>query len=125
MKRVILFMGLVFLFCISSFSQVFVKDIDINKLDIKYCKIVGQRKLLGLKAKITVDFGQPRKNLWNAKIKDKDGKVMEFMEKNGWEYVDDFAITKGDKNVYYLLLRKKKKLSRAESKFPKALISRF
>jgi len=48
------------LFCISIFAQVFVDDVDINKLDIEYCEIIGQRKFLSTKVKVTVDYEQKR-----------------------------------------------------------------
>jgi hypothetical protein len=98
-------------------DQVIVDDVDINKLDIEYCQVVGQRKFLSTKVKVTVDYGQPRADIWESKIKDKDGKTisfrgmmdaLNFMYQNGWEYVGMFIITHNDDNVYHFLLRKKK-----------------
>lgn len=118
MKKLIILTGLVLLLYIPIFSQVYVGDVDINKLDIEYCEVVGQRKFLGLKAKITVDYGQKRVALWKSKIKDENGKTMSFMGvmgalnfmyKNGWEYVDSFIISHKEQLVYHYLLRKKKK----------------
>ncbi len=123
MKRLILVIGFVFLFCIPNFSQVFVGDVDINKLDIEYCEIVGRRKFLSLKAKVTVDYGQKRGDVSKSKIKDENGKTMSFlgmidalnfMNNNGWEYADSFTITHGEKLVYHYLLRKKKKSKEVE-----------
>ena len=117
MKRVILFMGLVFMFCLPVFSQVYVDDVNINELDITYCEIVAKKKFLSEKVKIIVDYGQPRRELGSAKIKDKDGKViafmgvvgaLNFMEKNGWEYMESLLLTHDDNIVYHFWLKKKK-----------------
>ena len=123
MKRLILVIGFVFLFFIPNFSQVFVGDVDINKLDIKDCEIVGQRKFLSDKVKVTVDYGQRKRDLWKSKIKDENGKTMSFlgiidalnfMNKNGWEYADSFVISHKEKLVYHYLLRKKKESKEVE-----------
>ncbi len=96
----------------------FVDDVDINKLDIEYCEIVGQRKFLSTKVKVTVDYEQKRGDVSKSKIKDENAKTMSFwgiidalnfMNKNGWEYADSFIITHQEKLVYHYLLKKKKK----------------
>ncbi len=118
MKKLILLNGFLFLFCISVFAQVFVGDVDINKLDVEYCEIVGKRKFLSDKVKVTVDYGQRKRDLWKSKIKDENGKTMSFegmidalnfMNTNGWEYADSFIVTHKEKLVYHYLLKKKKK----------------
>lgn len=123
MKRLILVYGFLFLFCIPIFAQVYVNDVDINKLDIKYLEIVAQQKFLSEKVKITVDYGQSRKGLWKCKIKDKNGKTisfqcvidaLNFMYKNGWEYMDIKSISHEERNVYHYLLKKMKESKEVE-----------
>lgn len=123
MKRMILVNGFVFLFCIPIFAQVYVDDVDINELDIKYCEIVAQQKFLSEKVKITVDYGQSRNGLWKCKIKDKNGKVisfqciidaLNFMYKNGWEYMGIKAIAHEERQVYHYLLKKMKESKEVE-----------
>lgn len=124
MRRLIIFLGLVVFFCMSAYSQVIINGVDINKEDIKYCRLVGIGKFLSAKMNIEVDYGQPRKLLGKKDfyIKDKDGKkvvfysmiqALNFMDKNGWEFITAYVITmssglKGKQNVYHYLLRKKK-----------------
>ena len=125
MKNLILL--LVFLFSSSFiFAQVNVKadkgvpPVDINKMeDLKYIKIVGHASnpFKPYKLKIVVDFGQKVK-LFDAQqqITDNEGNViifhtmisaLNFMDKNGWDYVSNFVVTMGDSNVYNYLLKRK------------------
>lgn len=123
MKKLILLNGFLFLFCIPIFAQVFVGDVDINKLDIEYCEIVGQRKFLSSKVKVTVDYGQKRGDVSKSKIKDANGKTksflgiidaLNFMNKNGWEWADSFIVTHKEKLVYHYLLKKMKESKEVE-----------
>lgn len=82
-------------------------------------QIVGTSKFLSTKLTIKLDFGQYDK-LFSSKeyqVKDADGKCMEFnsmidalnfMTKNGFEFVQAYAINVSNQNVYHYLLRKKK-----------------
>lgn len=117
MKRLpILFLAL--LLSYFSYSQVFIDGKNINDEEgVKYCELLGMSKLLSMKVTVQIDYGQPPKLFKSQQIKDKDGKAMtfnsmvdalNFMEKNGWEYVNSYAITVGGNNVYHWLLRRKK-----------------
>jgi hypothetical protein len=104
------------------FSNVFsqtVNDIPIKDIDVDYIQIVGTSKLLSNKVTIEIDFGQENK-YWSAKdtqVKDENGKLvvfnsmidaLNFLNKNGYEFVDAYAITIGNQNVYHFMLKKKK-----------------
>jgi len=106
---------LFFLGGFSAFSQVTVNDVDINKLDIEYCEVVAKAAMFSTKVVVVIDYGQ--KFSWKVQtIKGKDGKDMKFnsviaalnfMYKNGWDYLNNFAVTTKDGSVYHYLLRKK------------------
>lgn len=98
-----------------------VNDIPINQLDVEYVQIVGTSKLLSTKLTIEIDFGQNTKFFSTGKetiVKDENGKNMvfnsmidalNFMTKNGFEFVNAYAISvSSTQNVYHYLLRKKK-----------------
>ena len=99
-----------------SSAQIIVKDIDINELDISYIELVGYNKsLFGSKITIAIDYGQ-KFTLKSQLIKNAEGKDMifnsmmhalNFMEDNGWEYVNNYALTMNATNVYHYLLRRK------------------
>jgi hypothetical protein len=102
-----------------TYSQVLVNGVDINKEDITYCELVGYSKLLSKKVTVAIDYGQPKKFLGKAqKITDEKGKAisfhgmiaaLNFMEKNGWKYVNHYAIGEGGKYVYHFLLKRSPK----------------
>jgi len=83
-----------------------------------YCVLVGTQKFLSTKVTISVDYGEERRFFQDTRIKDEQtGKVQEFnsmvdalnyMGNNGWEFVQAYAVTLGQQNVYHWLLRKKK-----------------
>jgi len=118
MKKTILLTTL-FLFLLTgkAFSQVFVEDVNINELDIKYVQLLGvNTSIFGVKIKVYVDYGQKVKLLKGSKIKDADGNVMKFnsmtdalnfMYKNGWEYVNYTEVYLNGKLRYVYLLQKK------------------
>ena len=119
MKNLIFIATIFMLTSTVSFGQVTVEGVDINKLDIKYCELIGFNKsLFGKKIIVTVDYGQKFSLFKSQLIKGPDGKpvvfnsmidALNFMEKNGWEYVNNFAISSGNGSVYHYLLRRKKK----------------
>ena len=107
------------------FTSLFIKaqtvnDIPINQLDVEYVQIVGTSKLLSTKLTIEIDFGQNTKFFSSGKetvVKDENGKNMvfnsmidalNFMTKNGFEFVNAYAITEDGQNVYHYLLRNNK-----------------
>ncbi|MCH7928630.1 MAG: hypothetical protein IID03_11745 [Candidatus Dadabacteria bacterium] len=106
------------LIAVTTYSQVTVEGIDINKLNITYCTLIGFNKsLFGQKIIITIDYGQKHKFAQSQLIKDSKGKpiifnttidALNFMEKNGWEYVHNYAITYGNGFIYHFLLRRRK-----------------
>ncbi|MFK7947364.1 MAG: hypothetical protein AB8G11_07240 [Saprospiraceae bacterium] len=100
---------------ISAYSQVNVDGIDINeKADLEYVQIVGSAKLNG-QVIIVIDYGQKRKFFKPSVIKNSEGKTqtfnsmiaaLNFMSSNGWEYVNSYAVTVGNSNVYHYLLKR-------------------
>lgn len=97
-----------------------VNDIPIKDIDVEYVQIVGTSRFLSNKLTIEIDFGQENKLFSSDKdtrVKDAAGKNMifnsmidalNFMTKNGFEFVQAYAITTSNQNVYHYLLRKKR-----------------
>jgi hypothetical protein len=96
-----------------------VNDIPIKDIDVEYVQIVGTSKLLSSKLNIEIDFGQEDKLFKDkdTRVKSAEGKnldfnsmidALNFMSKNGYEFVNAYVITISNQNVYHYLLRKKK-----------------
>lgn len=106
---------LFFLGGFSAFSQVTVDNVDINKLDIKFCELVAKSALFSMKVVVVIDYGQDFS--WKVQtIKGTDGKDMKFnsviaalnfMYLNGWDYANNFVVSDKDGSVYHYLLKKK------------------
>ena len=116
MKKFFIAFMIMFLFGgVSAFSQVTVDDVDINKLDIKYCEVVAKAAMFSMKVVVFIDYGQDFS--WKAQtIKGSDGKDMQFnsviaalnfMYKNGWDYSNNFVVTDKNGSIYHYLLKKK------------------
>jgi len=116
-KFILLTLFLLFAFN-SLFSQT-VNDKPIEQIDAEYIQIVGAAKLFSKKVNIQIDFGQVDK-IFKAKdtqIRDKDGKLttfnsmidaLNFMNKNGYEFVQAYTITIQNQNVYHYLMQRDK-----------------
>lgn len=99
---------------LSASAQVYVNDIDINETGVKYCELLAKQKFLSSKIIVLVDYGQAPE--WKSpKIRDRDGKsykfetvigALNFMDANGWEYVNQYALTEGNNHVYHFLLKR-------------------
>ena len=104
---------------VSGHSQT-VNDIPIKDIDVEYVQIVGTSKLFSNKLSIEIDFGQENKLFSSDKdtrVKDVNGKnlifnsmidALNFMTQNGYEFVQAYAFSVSNQNVYHYLLRKKK-----------------
>lgn len=100
-----------------SHCQVVVNDVDINKLEhVKYVELLGQQKFLSMKIVVNVDYGQAFQLFKPQKIQDMNGRNMafnsmidalNFMEANGWEFVNNYAVQTNDSSVFHYLLRRK------------------
>ncbi|MBP7152309.1 MAG: hypothetical protein KBA43_06560 [Paludibacteraceae bacterium] len=81
-----------------------------------YAEIVGTAKFMSTKVTIEVSFGQRVKTFADNRLKDpKTGKpivfnsmidALNFMGKQGWEFIQAYVITEGNNNVYHYLLKK-------------------
>lgn len=110
---------ILFLFVTYTNAQT-VNDIPITEIDVEYLQIVGTSRLLSNKVTIEIDFGQHSKFFGSGKetqIKDKDGKklvfnsmidALNFMSSNGYSFVQAYAISENNQNVYHYLMRKNK-----------------
>ena len=104
-------------FFVSAQAQIFVEEVDINSLDLSYVQIVGFNKaIFQQKIIVTVDYGQKTSFLESQLIKDAEGKQMifnsmidalNFMEANGWEYINNTEYTLGNAHVSHFLLKKR------------------
>jgi len=121
MKKLILSLAFLSFVSISNlFSQsgVTVNDVPIEQIDVEYILIVETAKVFSNKITIEIDFGQKNK-YWSAKdtqVKDENGKLvnfnsmidaLNFMSKNGYEFVDAYSVNIGQQNVYHWMMRKK------------------
>ena len=104
-KLIVLLFALVSLSCLA-------QD---NERNYAYCQIVGTKSILSSKVTIEIDFGQARKLFADLRLKNDAGKAIKFnsmidalnyMGAQGWEFVQAYAITVGNSNVYHYLLKK-------------------
>lgn len=108
----------VFMLGMSTLFAQTVNDKPIKEIDVEFVQIVGTSKLLSNKLTIEIDFGQENK-FWNTKdtqVRDENGQLMifnsmidalNFMSKNGYNFINAHTITIGNQNVYHYLLKKK------------------
>jgi len=99
----------------TAYSQT-VNDVPLNEIEVEYIQIVGTSKLFNNQVTIQIDFGQENKVFSdNTRIKDENGKpvsfnsmidALNFMSHNGYDFVEAYALTIGNQNVYHYLLRK-------------------
>lgn len=99
----------------NSTSKVFVNGIDVNSLDIEYVEIVANGTFLSMKVVVSLYYGQPLAFGDRQIIKDANGTAprfngvidtLNFMHKNGWEFVNAYTVTTGNQNVYHYILRR-------------------
>jgi hypothetical protein len=78
--------------------------------------VVATSNLLGTKVSISVDKGQEVKLFRNTgAVKDDEGKLKKFntvvdalnyMNEDGWEFVDAYSVTVGQQNVYHYMMKR-------------------
>jgi len=119
MKIKLMMIALMMCLGLNSFGQT-VNDLPIKDIDVEYVQIVGTSKLFTTKVTIQIDFGQRTKFFSSGKenrVKDEEGKALDFnsmidalnfMSKNGFEFINAYIITVGNQNVYHYILRNTK-----------------
>jgi hypothetical protein len=118
MKKLILTLMLFFAIQNLTFSQS-VNGVQFKDIDVEYVQIVGTKKPFTQKVFIEIDFGQENKLFSNrdTRIVDEKGinlifnsmiDALNFMNKNGYDFVTAYTVTIGDQNVYHYLLKKRK-----------------
>ena len=82
----------------------------------EYCMVLVTAKMLSNKVTITIDFGQERRFFADNRYRDEEGKVQTFnsvidalnyMNSQGWEFVNAYAITVNGLNVYHYVMKRK------------------
>jgi len=119
MKKAVIIVCLLFIVFFDLQAQT-VNDVPIKDIDVEYVQIVGTSRILSNKITVEIDFGQENKLFADkdTRVKDANGKNMifnsmvdalNFMTKNGYEFVQAYALNMGgNQNIYHYLLRKKK-----------------
>ena len=114
MKKLVLSFALL-IACLTMQAQS-VDDVPFSEIDTEYVQLVGVSKLFSNKVVISIDYGQERKMSTDTRVKDENGKVLDFnsmidalnfMSKQGYEFVNAYTITAGNQNVYNYIMRKK------------------
>lgn len=109
MKNIIL--GLFLFLGFIAQAQVTVASININDIeDVNYIRVQVSPRLLLNRIDVAVDYGQERGSFFGRQeVKDKEGKIIKFrstahvinfMDKNGWDYVNEEVIW--IENGYYI-----------------------
>ncbi|SFB07239.1 hypothetical protein [Algoriphagus aquimarinus] len=94
------------------------KGVKVSDIDKDYIELLGVSKLLSTKVKVLIDYGQPD-DFWSSKdtqLIDDDGTpiifesimgAINYFSSHGYEFVNAYAITLGNQNVYHYMMRKK------------------
>ena len=96
-----------------------VNGVPLKDLDVEYVQIVGETVLFSNKITVALDFGQENKTWGNKEfqLKDVNGKkiqfnsmidALNFMTRQGFEFVQAYAMNTSSQGIYHYLLRKKK-----------------
>ncbi|MFY9352844.1 MAG: hypothetical protein WBI52_07555 [Bacteroidales bacterium] len=91
-------------------------NLNLSAPKFVYAEIVGTAKFMSTKIIIQIDFGQKMNAFADNRLKDpKTGKpivfnsmidALNFMGKQGWEFVQAYTITEGNNGVYHYILKK-------------------
>lgn len=82
----------------------------------EYCTLVASARFLSLKFNIFLDFGQERRLFDDNRYRNEAGKVqtfnsvvdaLNFMNGQGWEFVNAFVVSVGRQNVYYYMMKRR------------------
>ncbi|MFK8045474.1 MAG: hypothetical protein AB8B72_08260 [Crocinitomicaceae bacterium] len=118
MKKIItLFSFLSILSTYSLFSQS-VNGVAIADIEAEYIQIVGTQRFLNNKVSIDIDFGQENKvlSIRDTQIRDESGRLvvfnsmidaLNFFSKNGYEFVNAYALHGENQDVFHYILKKK------------------
>lgn len=118
MKRKTFEIGLVFAFILIGIWVMAQggKQSDENQKYV-YCLVSGNQRPFSTKVSVSVDYGEEKGMWYDPRIRDVEtGKVQKFnsmvdainyMEDQGWDFVDAYAVTVSSQNTYHWLLRKK------------------
>ena len=119
MKKLLILFFVFYGFINSAFSQT-VNDIPLKDIDVEYIEIVGTSRALSDKINIQIDFGQNTKFFGTNKTKkilDETGEkvkfnsmidALNFMNENGYKFVQAYAFAEEKQNVYHYLMKKEK-----------------
>lgn len=103
----------------NAFCQIIVGETNINELkNVRVCQMVGSTKLLSSDIEISIDYGQERGKNYDGYILDPSTnkkrkfnsmvEAINFMESNGWTFINALALASGSNgNVYHFYFRKK------------------
>lgn len=120
MKQIITIAALL-LITFSNAQSITVNDQPIEDIDVEFVEIVGIGKLFSNKVTIQIDFGQNTKFFSARKetmVKDKEGKqvvfnsmvdALNFMSDQGFEFVQAYAYSMGNQNVFHYLMKNSKR----------------
>lgn len=113
MKKITLLL-IVFFACMTSYSQIYVGDVNINKKqNADFIELVGITK--NYQIDVFVDYGQVKPK--PEEIRDKNGTIarsnniisaLNLLTKNGWVFVSSYGYGTNDENVVRYLLKKDK-----------------
>jgi hypothetical protein len=114
MKRLLVFAMLAV--AAGAHGQLIVDGQDLAQLDIKYIEIVAVSKVMSSKVVVVVDYGQGIRSGAKQTITDMEGKsitfmsvidALNYMDKHGWTYIDNYLVTLNNQSVIRYLLRRK------------------
>lgn len=86
----------------------------------KFCEVTCFEKLLTAKVTVSVDSGQVTKLTTDTRIKNANGKPVEFygvigaldyMSTTGWTFISAFPVSNGNQTVYRFYFRKRVPIS--------------
>lgn len=119
MKKLLLAFALSSVAALPTFAQTEQASVPASfKRTEEYCLVLATSKLMSTKVTITIDYGQETKlfAFKDARVKDETGKVQAFnsvidalnyMNSQGWEFVNAYTITVSGQNVYHYVMRRR------------------
>ena len=114
--KILSFVAGLFIACNVNGQHVLVNDVDINNEDIEFCELRVTAKMLSpTKVKVYVDYGQKwsmkRQNIMNEEKRviafNSSVAALNFMDKNGWDYVEQTVTTSSDGQTTYKYLMRR------------------